>query len=372
MLRSSVNLQRLWRFLWLVLAWSVLTAPQSLGGEPLVTFAEHYATSRPGDDEPQQTLLAPPLPLPTTPAIPAAIPSAAQPALSDSAWRPQYWFVSSRESAQHPRDWNGCPLDVTWCPGDGRIYQSSLPHMLSQLTPETPVLICVHGSFVTVEDNLVESSEAFQAIRGAAPHLPLHVIFYSWPSDGPYLGLAPVDIGIRGHRADYNGFHVAWLLAQIPEHHPVCLFGHSHGCRVVMSTLQLISGGSVEGYRFAGNVGPQRRIRVVMAAAAFDHHWLNPGQRFDRALWRVEALLNLQNRRDLPLLFYPLTRPFAHRAMARTGLTWRDRTKLGPAGCKAVDCDVTSFLGREHYWPEYYSRPQIMATAAPYLYFQSP
>jgi hypothetical protein len=82
-------------------------------------------------------------------------------------------------------------------------------------------------------------------------------------------------------------------------------------------------------------------------------------------------VLNLQNRRDLPLAFYPLTRPFAHRAIARTGLMWRDRMKLGPASNKVADCDVTQLVGHEHYWPEYYDRPEIIQTMLPYLLFTS-
>jgi hypothetical protein len=368
MRRSRSSLGLFARWLWLLFTWSVLLAPSLVGAEPAAVRlpapprllpAHASASGQPvvGDE---------PTPFGESISLPAEVLPQ-----QTVAWQPCYWFVSSRESAQHPRDWRGCPLDVTYRAPDGRLYHGDIPSMVSQFTPGTPVLICVHGSFVSTEDNLKESGEAYAAIRQCAPQLPLHVVFFTWPSDGPLTCIAPIDIGIRGTRADFNGFHIAWLLSQIPDHHPVCLFGHSHGCRGVMSTLQLIAGGSIQDYSFIGDRSPHQRVRAVLAAPAFDHNWLNPGQRYGLALGRAEAVLSFRNSKDLPLAFYPLTRPFAHRALARTGLTWRDRSKLASQNAKVAECDVTQLLGRQHYWPEYYSRPQIVGVAVPYIYFVS-
>lgn len=371
MRRSLSSIPAFVRLLWIVLTWSVICAPQILGAETdLGLLAPPQASGEPALRE--TAAVVPPLPLDAAALqTPESAPTMLAPAPAATAWQPCYWSVSSRNSAQHPRDWDGCPLDVRYRGPDGRLYRSNIPSLSASLTPGAPVLICVHGSFVSTEDNLKESAEAFENIRATCPNQPLHIIFYTWPSDGPYTLLPAIDIAVRGDRAEYNGFHVAWLMSNISEDHPICLFGHSHGCRTVMSTLHLVSGGDIHGYCFTGYRAPSRRMRAVMAAAAFDHNWLNPGQRYDRALPRVECLLNLQNQKDLPLAFYPITRPFAHRAIARTGLTWRDRTKLGPQSAKVADCDVTHLLGHAHYWPEYYSRPQIMSVAAPYLYFVS-
>jgi hypothetical protein len=351
------------RFVWLLLAWSLLSVPQALGGV-LIVDGDPRTVTRALDERIVQ------VPEPSPADAPFAVPAVPQFQQQQRiAAGPCYWSVSSRQSAQHPRDWNGCPLDVTQRNANGSWSQSSIPHLVSQLQPGVPVLICVHGSFVSFEDNCKESAEAYNAIRASAPGLPLHVIFYTWPSDGPYTYIAPVDIAVRGCRADINGFHIAWLLSHIPDHHPVCLWGHSHGTRAVLSSVQLLAGGEVDDYCFTGYRSPSKRIRIVMAAAAFDHNWLNPGQRYDRVPGRVEGVLNLQNRKDLPLAFYPITRPFAHRAMARAGATPRDRSKLGANASKIADCDVTELLGHAHYWPEYYSRPSIMQTAVPYVYY---
>lgn len=362
MQRSLFPIWLIARFVWLLLAWSILFAPRALAGGvtivdgnpgDFIVQAVDYrlAQDSPGQSGVEARLQTPPLPPVQQPIVAG----------------PCYWSVSSRNSAQHPRDWNGCPLDVTQRNADGSWSQSSIPGLVGQLQPGVPVLICVHGSFVSIEDNCKESAEAYNAIRAAAPGCPLNVIFYTWPSDGPYTFIAPIDVGIRGSRSDFNGFHIAWLLSNIPDQHPVCLWAHSHGNRAVMSCVQLLAGGEVEDYCFTGYRSPNKRFRIVMAAAAFDHHWFNPGQRYDRVVPRTEAILNLQNRKDLPLAFYPLTRPFAHRAIARSGVTIRDRSKLGTQAAKIADCDVTDLLGHAHYWPEYYSRREILETALPYV-----
>ncbi|QDT52082.1 hypothetical protein Pan44_00900 [Caulifigura coniformis] len=351
------------RFVWLLLAWSILFAPRAMGGGVLIVDGDPRTVTQAVDvrivQETASTVDEPSFAAP-------AVPQLEQPRVYAG---PCYWSVSSRQSAQHPRDWNGCPLEVTQRNPDGSWTRSSIPHLVGQLQPGTPVLICVHGSFVSVEDNCKESAEAYNALRASAPGLPVHVIFYTWPSDGPYTFIAPVDVAVRGCRSDFNGFHIAWLLSNIPDQHPICLWGHSHGNRAVMSCVQLLAGGEVEDYCFTGYRSQGKRVRIVMAAAAFDHNWLNPGQRYDRVPGRVEGILNLQNRKDLPLAFYPLSRPFAHRAIARSGVTPRDRSKLGPQAAKIADCDVTDLLGHAHYWPEYYSRPSIMQTAIPYVYY---
>jgi hypothetical protein len=374
MQRSLFPVWLIARFVWLLLAWSILFAPRATAGGVLIVDGDPRDFIVQAVDE--RVVQATPTPagvdIPLqTPALPDF---QQRPSLPNFQQRPVvagpcYWSVSSRQSAQHPRDWSGCPLDVTQRNADGSWSQSSIPGLVSQLQPGAPVLICVHGSFVSVEDNCKESAEAYNALRAIAPNCPLNIIFYTWPSDGPYTFVAPLDVAIRGNRSDFNGFHIAWLLSNIPDQHPVCLWGHSHGNRAVMSCVQLLAGGEVEGYCFTGYRSPSKRFRIVMAAAAFDHHWLNPGQRYDRVAARVEGILNLQNRKDLPLALYPLSRPFAHRAIARSGVTIRDRSKMGSQASKVADCDVTELLGHAHYWPEYYSRPQILQTAVPYVFY---
>jgi esterase/lipase superfamily enzyme len=244
---------------------------------------------------------------------------------------------------------------------------SNLAALSSQLVPGVPVCIFVHGSFVQWESQCREAHSLYVRMRSASS-APLQMIFFTWPSDGPYTYLFPIDAAVRARQADFNGFHLAYLLSQIPESCPVSLIGHSHGTRVVLATMHMAGGGTVEGFGFPYAMGA-RRYRVILAAAAMDHNWLNPGQPFGCALNRVECLLNLRNRHDVPLAFQPLSRPFAHRALARAGFTSHDTSRLGYNAAKIRECDVTHLIGHAHLWPEYYKQGGIIAAMLPYVYF---
>ena len=326
---------------------------------------------------PQFPLPAPDyLPAPSADPVPGALPySAPLPSpgtpMIGSCDTPDYWVVSSREAVQHRlkrrEDWT---LDVYHRQIGGQTVQSSLGAMTQHISPGVPVLICIHGSFVDAESNFRESAETYQWIRNAAPHLPLQVIFFSWPSDGPYTYVTPLDVAIRGERAEFNGFHVAQVVSALPASCPVSFLGHSHGCRVILSALHIAAGGSIQNLCFRYDMGAGRRYRAVLAAAAVDHNWLNPGERYDGSLRRCEALLTLINRDDIPIAVYPFHRPGAARALARVGLTERDRVRLGDQACKARELDVTSLVGSDHLWPAYFRCPRIATCIAPYVYFE--
>lgn len=282
---------------------------------------------------------------------------------------PNYWLVSSRRAVQsiHEKNMGPWHLDVYCSKSDGAAQLSSVADLAAQLIPGVPVCIISHGSFVTWESHCQQSFEASRTFRRASGDSPLQVICFSWPSDGPYTHIPQVDVSVRGKRAEFNGFHLATLLSYVPESCPVTVIGHSHGSRVVLSAMHLTAGGSIQGFSFTGSICPQRRVRVILAAGAMDHHWLNPGERYELALNRVECLLNLRNQNDLPLAFYPLHRPFARRAIARAGVTQRDTVQLGWNSAKIRQVDVTNRLGPDHFWPDYYRDPYIVAAMIPYL-----
>ncbi|MCA8994075.1 MAG: alpha/beta hydrolase [Planctomycetaceae bacterium] len=283
---------------------------------------------------------------------------------------PCYWIVSSRCSVQNIHESGRWGLDVYQRTPDGCLSQSNVSTLASQLVPGMPVCIFSHGSFVQWESQCKEAGQAYAAFRSACPNMPVQMIFFTWPSDGPYTYLLPVDASIRGVRAEFNGFHLSYLMSQIPETCPVCLIGHSHGTRVVLSALHLAGGGDIQGHVFTGSIG-NRRVRAVLAAAATDHFWLNPGNRYGCALNRVECLLNLQNRRDFPLAFYSFSHPFAGGALARRGFTNRDINRIGGYNASKIrQCDVTAELGPDHLWPQYFGNREIVSAMLPYIYFQ--
>ena len=106
-----------------------------------------------------------------------------------------------------------------------------------------------------------------------------------------------------------------------------------------------------------------------MFAAAVDHDWLNPGERYDRALCSAECLLNVRNALDPALLLYPARRPLSSRALGQSGFTSKDRTRLGGWSARVRDLDVTNLIGHGHFWPDYYSRPEIARSIRHYVYF---
>lgn len=278
-----------------------------------------------------------------------------------------YWIVSSRQAAQHPLERSPYGLAYYRKLTDGSLVGSDAATLRSELIPGVPVCILVHGSFVDWDWHLQDTVGASSWIRNAAPDRPLHVIFFTWPSGSPYTHCFAVDVNVRGQRAEYNGFHLAHLISQLPEASPVCIIGHSHGARVALSAMHLAGGGVVQDLVFTGNVG-SRPIRAVLAAAAVDHQWLDPGSRYGRALCCGEVL-NLRNRCDLALAFYPLTRPFSRPALASVGFTDGDRERLGWLAMRAGELDVTGLVGRHHNWPYYHDSPAIAAAIAPWVYF---
>ncbi|MCA9076114.1 MAG: hypothetical protein KDA93_13885 [Planctomycetaceae bacterium] len=283
--------------------------------------------------------------------------------------QPCYWIASSRGLPQNPAQSTCRRLEYFHRLSDGRLERTTLPAMASQMIPGVPVCIFIHGAYVSAESHRSESAYTYNWIRQAAPQLPIQVIFYTWPSDTDVKLLTPLLVNQRGRWAGNNAFYLADLIGQLPAECPVCLVGHSHGARTAAATMHLLAGGEVSGYTYPYNTGAGRRYRAVLAAAAFDRHWLNPGQKYGRALSLVEGVVNLQNRGDWALSLYPLRRPLSRRAIGATGFTRWDRTRLGPQNCKAIDLDVTYFVGLGHTWPHYYQEPTIAHAIVPYTFF---
>lgn len=298
------------------------------------------------------------------------------PALGDHC-NPDFWIVSSR-ACQQGFGRRGVCCSFDFARYDGRHRWSDQHEFLASLQPGIPVCIVVHGSYVRPVDVVPDSVNMYRWIRAAAPELPLHVVFFTWPSGGittldprnPASTLVPsLDILLLAGRAEFNGFYLGQLISKVPADHPVSVFSHSHGTRVTASALHLLGGGTVDGRRLCVCGRHGHRLRVVMAAAAIDHDWLNPGQRYGKALFPCECLLNLQSRRDLALLLYPLQRPFARRALGRTGFLPKDRARLGWLNGKISELNITRFVESGHMIPHYYRQPTIACWMAPWLYY---
>ncbi|MAG92186.1 MAG: hypothetical protein CMJ48_00325 [Planctomycetaceae bacterium] len=314
-------------------------------------------------------------------ALPAAPPRNLPPITGDHC-NPDYWIVSSRDCPQ--KNDGCCPqceFDVTHVTANGCRIGSEVETLTRSLKPGVPVCILVHGSYVSLSDLRTDGLETYRWIRAAAPHLPLHVIFYTWPSEGrkfPFptpkiVTMTPhLDVAVLGNRAGYNGFYLSQLLDRIPAEHPLSLVGHSHGARIISTAMHLRAGGCEQELSLGGPLPrPLRRVRLVYIAAGIDHHWLNPNERYGRTLCRSECLVNVRNRRDPVLALYPLRRPFGHRALGRAGFTKRDYRELGALAGKTIELDATKLLGFHHFAGSFYSKPSLATAIAPYLYYSN-
>ncbi len=280
-----------------------------------------------------------------------------------------FYVVSSRRLCQNKLQ-TCAPgaMDYCYC-GDGQALTcSSYEAFRGWLNPSIPVCVYVHGSFVTWETVMQDSCATYRWLKSSACGRPVQVVFFTWPSDEPFTHVPLLDARHLGERAGFNGLYLQQLIEELPVTAPVSLIGHSHGARVVSSALHLRSGGEVEGYCACVPAQP-RRIRVVFAAAAIDHDWLNPGHRYERALWSVECLMNLKNSHDAALALYPLLRPFSKRAIGKAGFTNRDQQEIGQQAAKISQIDVTPLIRLRHVWPNYLADVKLSHAISNYIYF---
>ena len=331
---------------WLFAVWGLLFAP-------LLAHAQSYD----------------PAPVDHTSVLPAPSAYSAPPTVVRGPCDPDYWIVSTRGAKVQVEAGQAYDYQVYRFDGLNPGRGSSMNELLASLQPGVPVCFMAHGSFVTWDSMLTDSAYTYRWLRNAAPCQPLHIIFYTWASDDVDCCIPHLRVNKLGRRASLNGFYLADLVTKVSANHPVCLIGHSHGTRMVASALHSMGGGAVEGRVLIHGPQPARRIRVVLAAAAIDHDWLNPDKRYGLALCQAEAVINLRNHADLPLLLYPLRRPISGKALAISGVTRRDRATLGEGNQKIIDYSVTDLVGFGHIWAHYYNQPHIADAIRHYVYF---
>lgn len=283
-----------------------------------------------------------------------------------------YWVVATHQSPQSFDDQRPVfrPVVLRFDEGPGYRH-SSFAEFCQSLQPGIPVCVATHGAFVDWPSVCGESRCVWKWLQKGCPGHPLQLVYFAWPSDQKTTGLLRIDFGVISRRASRNGFYLADLIRHIPQDCPVSLVGHSLGTRVIASALHLMGGGAVEDRTLACASCTGRRIRVVFAASAIDHDWLNPGERFGNALCCTECLLNLRNRRDAALCVYPLRRPFSSRALGHSGFTRSDLSRLHGCQAKLTDLDVSAMIGARHLWPEYFCRPELAVRIRSHVFFET-
>ena len=283
-----------------------------------------------------------------------------------------YWIVSSRDcSAKDASGDRGLCLAYFHRTSEQNLVRERREEFLASIRPERPVCFVMHGSYNRWRDVLLESRRIHRWLRSAAPDSPLQVVFFTWPSDGNMPFIFPVDIAILGRRSAVHGAYLASLVSQLPAEQRVAIVGHSHGARTAAAALHLLGGGALEEGPVlpAGGTFP-RQIRAVLIAAAIDHNWLNPGQRYGQALLVPERVLLMHNSRDSTLGVYPMRKFMGERALGRDGLGQDDRFALGSLGQKVVELNAAEFADWHHSFADFHQRPELALALLPYVYFQ--
>ena len=216
-------------------------------------------------------------------------------------------------------------------------------------------MFVVHGNLIACDAAVNGSLWVHDRLDrlGALPPAAV-VVGFDWPGKRVYR-LDHRDLAEKQRRAFVAGYHLARVVQALPAGCPVTLSGHSDGGRAVAAALHLLGGGELGAMSVRDPVArlpasrPDLRLRAVLVAAAFDRHWLDPGERLDRALPACEGMLNLYNRHDEALPLYPLDLRTDHRrAIGRVGLLNRDFARLGPLAARYAECDLGPIIGRDH------------------------
>lgn len=326
------------------------------------------ATQSKIEDGPTPIQMPPAQSLPLQSTTPPTTITAPLEAVSDC----DYWIVSSRScDGKDAIGEAGCSLSYFHRTSDEQIGAEGRDSFLASIRPDRPVCFVVHGSYNYWRDVMSESRKIYHWIRSGAPNSPVQVVFFTWPADGYMPYLFPVDIAILGRRSTSHGMYLANLIAQVPADQRVSIVGHSHGARATVAALHLLGGGALENGQALppGHAAPVH-LRVVLIAAAIDHNWLNPGDRYGQALLVPEQVLLMRNSRDATLVVYPLRKGVGPRALGRNGLGKGDRFELGALGSKVVDLDAAEFAKWHHSFGAFHQRPELAAAIAPYVYFQ--
>lgn len=296
-------------------------------------------------------------------------PSTLQPqAVQQPSIRDGYWIVSTRRLPQGMDNYAGPPCFEYFYRGQNSpLKQSNRACFQSWLKPGTPTCFVVHGSFINWKLAKTDAERTFKWLKCACPGKPLQLVFVTWPSDESLMIVPAIGVTWMGQRAGFNGIYLSQMIDLIPRESPLTLIGHSHGTRVIASALHYRAGGVIQGHCRSWGPDTSRRIRTIFAAAAFEHHWFNPGERYDRALCATEMLINLRNRKDLALAAYPVIKPFATKTLARSGFTLSDRQRLGHLNCRTFEIDVTHLVGHRHIWPHWTKHKAIAHAISPYM-----
>ena len=304
-----------------------------------------------GDDElPHQSAAANP--------TPAAIPAPASPS---GPLRPQdqFWVVGTRHldcvtTATLPPELSLLRYD---CQAGWK--NETLSAFVADASRAITV-IYIPGNRVSNEEAVSRGWKLYHSLVAASDEEPLRLVVWSWPSDKVSHSLGKRDFQVKAARTPSESYYLGWLLNQFDPAAKISLIGFSYGSRIITGALHLAAGGDLYGVRLPGDASAyaDRRVRVVLMAAAVHNYWLNPGEFHGLAFSQIDRLLLLYNTADVALKHYHLAEPDGDpRALGYSGLPCG---RLGPDAARVSQRDVRHEIGKQHAELKYYASGSVV------------
>ena len=218
-------------------------------------------------------------------------------------------------------------------------------------------IMFVHGFWTDAWEAHSKGEMVFRALLDEeANKEPHRLVIWSWPSDRNRRNRISQDAREKAWRSDFDGMLLASLINQSKTERPVSILGYSLGARAMFGALHLLDGGTYEDHRVSATPTVKKiPIRVVTMAAALHNYWLDPGQRFSKALDRAENTVLLNNQCDRALKWYPRAfgrnRRCGPEALGRVGL-YAEGLSPKVRG-KFEQFDVCCYVGRQHQIRDY-------------------
>lgn len=185
----------------------------------------------------------------------------------------------------------------------GYRHQESMEAFFSQLAPDRPLFVHIHGNRMTDEDARRRGRFIHHKIKSNFGGKALDYVIFSWPSER--TGMLVRDGRIKADRTDSQGLYLAWLLRELVGRDvPVVLVGYSFGGRVATGALHALAGGSLDGRALPGETIRGANIGVALVAPAVEEGWLEAGRYHGLASQNIRQMALFYNPRDAILRRY--------------------------------------------------------------------
>jgi hypothetical protein len=237
-----------------------------------------------------------------------------------------------------------------------RRWQKSDLNNFLEFDPTVHTIFFVHGNQIDPGYAKGEGLSVYRKLILQDCNAPrIRFVIISWPSSK--VGGLLRDVREKAARTGPAGYHLAWLVDQMPAETPVSMVGFSFGARIITGSLHILAGGSLGGpSTLAEHVHPHRApVNAVLIAAASHSYWLGEGQYHGLAMTQANRMLFINNCEDRAMVYYDLLVP-GHGGPQAMGLC--GPTQVSPKHAdKIFNRDVSRYVGSQHDLMAYICAP---------------